>query len=119
MAQGFLILAQFGDAGGGGGAKMLVFMGLLFAVMYFVMIRPQSKQMKEHRNLLASLKKGDDVVTQSGIFGRIYSITDKQVMLEVANNVRIRILKSSIQGPAGASDESAASARGEEKKEEK
>jgi preprotein translocase subunit YajC len=118
VGPGFLIVAQAAD--GGGSIKMLGFIVLMFAVFYFVMIRPQSKQVKEHRALLAGLKKGDDVITQSGLYGKIYSITDKTVMLEIANNVRVRVLKSSIQGVTNLQDESAsASTKAEEKKEEK
>lgn len=91
-------------APGGNGVSTLVFMGLLFAVMYFVMIRPQQKQLKEHRELLSALKKGDDVVTQGGVLGRIYAITDKIVTLEIANGVRIRVLKSSIQAKGAAEE---------------
>jgi preprotein translocase subunit YajC len=99
MTTGMAVLAQVAPAGGG--ISTLVFMGLLFAVMYFVMIRPQQKQLREHRNLLAALKKGDDVVTQGGVLGKIYAITDKVVTLEIANGVRIRVLKSSIQAKGG------------------
>jgi preprotein translocase subunit YajC len=94
--------------------------GGLFAILYFVMIRPQQKQMKEHRDLIAALKKGDEVVTQGGIFGKIYAVTDKVVTLEIANGVRVRILKSSVQGRSNLGDEaSTAPAKAEEKKEEK
>jgi preprotein translocase subunit YajC len=69
---------------------------LVFAIMYFLMIRPQQKRMKEHKNLLESLKKGDDVVTTSGFIGTISGITDKVVTLELADNVRVKMLKSQI-----------------------
>jgi preprotein translocase subunit YajC len=93
-------------------------MGLLFAIMYFVMIRPQQKQAREQRALLSALKKGDDVVTQSGLLGKIYAVTEKIVTLEIANGVRVRVLKTSIQGRTNLSEE-AASTKAEEKKEEK
>ncbi len=117
MMNGLAVWAQ-AAAPVGGGISTLVFMGLLFAVMYFVMIRPQQKQLREHRTLLAALKKGDDVVTQGGVLGKIYAITDKVVTLEIANGVRIRVLKSSIQAKGSAAEESAAAAalKVEEKK---
>lgn len=112
-------LALFAQASGGGG-NPLILLGLVFVVMYFVLIRPQQKQLKEHRALLGALKKGDDVVTQGGILGKVYAITDKLVTLEIANNVRIRVLKTSIQGKAALVDEPAAApGKVEEKKEEK
>ena len=69
---------------------------LVFAVMYFLMIRPQQKRMKEHKALLESLKKGDDVVTTSGFIGKVHGITDKVVTIELADNVRVKMLKSQI-----------------------
>lgn len=104
MAQDLLMLAQMGG-GGGSGLTTFLFIGVLFAIMYFLMIRPQQKQAKEHRTLLAALKKGDDVVTQGGMLGKIYAVTEKIVTLEIANGIRIRILKSSIQGKASVTEE--------------
>jgi len=107
VAQSLLILAQFGG-GPGGGYSTFLFLGLLFAIMYCVMIRPQQKQAREHRALLSALKKGDDVVTQGGMLGKIHVVTDKIVTLEVANGIRVRVLKSSIQGRSNLADEGAA-----------
>ena len=69
---------------------------LIFVVMYFLMIRPQSKKMKEHQTLMSSLKDGDEVVTSSGILGSIQGMSDKVVTLEVAKNVQIKVLRSQV-----------------------
>jgi preprotein translocase subunit YajC len=112
----FLILAQ--APGGSNPLVNLGFIALLVGIMYFVMIRPQQKQMKAHRDLLAGLQKGDEVVTQGGVIGKIHLIADQTVTLEVANGVRIRVLKRSVYGVM--KDEQAqATAKPEEKKEEK
>jgi preprotein translocase subunit YajC len=112
----FLMLAQAGP----GATTNILFIVALFAIMYFVMIRPQQKQLKDQQTLLSALKKGDDVVTSSGIFGKIWMVADKTVTLEVANGVRLRILKSSIQGKVSPDKvDEPAKASGEEKKEEK
>ncbi len=116
MADSFLILAQ--AAGGPGGMMNIVFIIGLFAIMYFVMIRPQQKQMKAHRELLSGLKKGDEVITQGGIIGRIQVVAEREVTLEVATGVRIRVLKSSVAGRFAVGEPTAA-AKTEEKKEEK
>jgi preprotein translocase subunit YajC len=68
----------------------------IFAIFYFLMIRPQSKRHKEHQNFLANMKRGDSVVTASGIYGKVEGITEKFVTLEVSDGVNIRILKSQI-----------------------
>jgi preprotein translocase subunit YajC len=69
---------------------------IIFAVMYFVVIRPQGKKQKEHQGFLSSLKRGDEVVTASGILGTIDGLTDLYVTLEVANNVKIKVLRTQI-----------------------
>jgi preprotein translocase subunit YajC len=116
VSSAFLILAQLG---GGSGPQTIIFIGALFAIMYFVMIRPQQKQLKEQRNMLSALKKGDDVITQGGLLGKVYMVTDKIVTLEVASGVRLRVLKTSIQGKVPVIEEEAAkSAAVEEKKED-
>ncbi len=72
---------------------------LIFAVFYFLMIRPQSKQRKLHGKFLSELKRGDEVVTVSGVLGRVEGVTDKIVVLEVADNTRIKVLKYKVSGP--------------------
>ena len=67
--------------------------GLFF---YFILIRPQQKKYKQHGDFLSKVKKGDEVLTSSGIYGRIEGLTDSFAILEVAENVRIRIAKSQI-----------------------
>lgn len=117
MWQSFVVLAQIGGSNPYGS---VILIGGLFAIMYFVMIRPQQKQVREHRDLISALKKGDEVVTQGGIFGKIYAVTDKIVTLEIANGVRVRIQKASIQGRSSVAEEtSVAPSKAEEKKEEK
>lgn len=79
-----------------GMASMLLPFGLMFLVFYFLLIRPQQKKMKEHEKMVNALQKGEEVVTQSGILGKIYGITDKVVTLEVDNNVKIKVLKTQV-----------------------
>ena len=80
--------------------EMLVMPVGFLAIMYFLVIRPQQKRSKDQQILLTSLKPGDEVVTQAGLIGRIKSFQDHVVSLEVAHNTVIKILKSSITGPA-------------------
>lgn len=68
----------------------------MFGVMYFLIIRPQQKKTKEQKSMLSALKQGDDVVTTSGILGRVTDLTDKVVTLEVDSKVRIKMLKSQV-----------------------
>jgi preprotein translocase subunit YajC len=71
---------------------------LMFLVIYFLLIRPAGKQRKQHTELLSQLKKDDEVVTAAGFFGRIISIDEKIVTLEIADKVKIRILRDRIAG---------------------
>jgi preprotein translocase subunit YajC len=71
------------------------------AVFYFVMLRPQQKQAAQHKQMLGGLKKGDAIITQSGMFGRVVSLGDKDLVLEIAiggGSTKVRWLKSQILG---------------------
>ncbi|MBW1981949.1 MAG: preprotein translocase subunit YajC [Deltaproteobacteria bacterium] len=82
-----------GGAGGaqGGGFAALVPLLLMFGIFYFLLIRPQQKKQKQHRALLANLKKGDMVITSGGLHGRITGLTDTVVTLEIAEKVRVKV----------------------------
>ena len=69
---------------------------IMLAVMYFLMIRPQQKKMKEQQGMMSALKDGDEVITSSGIIGTIQGMSEKVVTLEVAKNVQLKILKSQV-----------------------
>ena len=75
----------------GGGASSIIMMVLLFGVMWFFMFRPQQKKMKEHQLLITNLKKGDEVMTNGGIMGRIIDLDNFAIDLEIAKNTIIRI----------------------------
>ncbi|NBC27487.1 MAG: preprotein translocase subunit YajC [Bacteroidetes bacterium] len=86
-----------GAEGGEGGALInLVFLGLLFFVFYFFIIRPQSKRQKEIQKKVEEMKKGDKVVTGGGMIGVVNSIDEDTVLLEVDSGVKARFQKSSI-----------------------
>ena len=80
----------------GGGWQMWIMLALIFVVMWFFMIRPQRKQQKELQNFRDSLKKGDKVVTIGGIFGTVCEIKEDSVLIEVDNNVKIRVSKQAL-----------------------
>ncbi|MCK4572851.1 MAG: preprotein translocase subunit YajC [candidate division Zixibacteria bacterium] len=89
-----------GEQGGGAGLVQLGFFALIFVIFYLLLIRPQQKKQKEHKALLTSLKKGDKVVTQGGMFGTIFAMDEERniVVLKIGENVKIEFLKSSIAG---------------------
>ena len=64
--------------------------------MYFILIRPQSKKLKEHKKMVASLKVGDEIATSGGIYGKISKLTDTYAMLKIANNIEIKLQRNSI-----------------------
>lgn len=74
----------------------LVFLGGFLVIFYFLLWRPQSKRAKEHKNLIVSLEKGNEVVTVGGILGKITKITDDFVVIEVSDNVNLPIQKTAI-----------------------
>lgn len=69
---------------------------LIFAVFYLILIRPQQKQQKEHQKLLESLKSGDQVLLASGIYGIVAEIRDKDLLIKIADNVKVKVLRSSV-----------------------
>jgi preprotein translocase subunit YajC len=86
-------------AGGGGGqsAIMQIFpLILMFGIFYFLLIRPQQKKAKEHRALVDALKKGDQVITAAGIYGKVTSVEENIVTLEIAPGINIKISKGHI-----------------------
>lgn len=91
-----LTILQAQTAAAGSNWSMLIMMALIFVVMYFFMIRPQQKKQKELVKFRDSLKKGDKVVTVGGIYGVVAEIKDAYALLEVDNNVKIRVDKSSL-----------------------
>ena len=80
----------------GGGLSMWIMLALIFVIMWFFMIRPQRKQQKELQNFRDSLKKGDKVVTIGGIYGTVAEIKEDSVLIEVDNNVKIRVSKQAL-----------------------
>ena len=92
--------AQTADAGAAGGAGLLMQFApliLIFVVFYFLLIRPQQKRAKEHRDMLGALRRGDRVVTGGGIIGLVTKVIgDNELQVEVADGVRVRIIKQTI-----------------------
>ncbi|MGN1046933.1 MAG: preprotein translocase subunit YajC [Candidatus Cryptobacteroides sp.] len=92
----FLQAAQAAQQPQGGGWTMWVMLILIIVVMWFFMIRPQRKQQKELQKFRDGLSKGDKVVTIGGIYGTVVEIKDKTLLLEVDNNVKIKVDKNSV-----------------------
>ncbi len=91
-----------GGSGGGqpAGDPLMSFLPLIliFGIFYFLLIRPQQKKQKQHQEFINNLQRGTEVVTSGGIIGRITGITDDVVTLEVADKVRIKVVKNQIAG---------------------
>ena len=85
-------LAQFF---GGPGSTVVMF-GLMFAIMYFLLIRPQQQRAKEHRETVANLRRGDTVVTGGGFIGKVAKVDENEVTVELAEGVRVRVVRGTI-----------------------
>lgn len=68
----------------------------LFAIFYFMIIRPQQKRLKEHQNLVAGLKRGDTVVLNSGVIGKVSKVEDKEAYIDIATGVTVKVVKSMV-----------------------
>jgi len=87
-----------GGPGAGGMYSTLIMFALIFAIFYFIIILPAKKKQKAHQNLLNDLKGGEKIMTSGGIFGRISRVLDDRFILDLGNNVKIEIAKTSVQG---------------------
>ena len=85
-----------GGAGGGAAFAQFIPLILIFLIMYFLMIRPQQKRAKQHREMVSNVKKGDTVITQGGILARVASVRDDEMEVEIAQGVKIRVVRSTI-----------------------
>ena len=89
--------APAGESSGTAGILMGILPWLLiFVIFYMLMIRPQQRRVKEHQAAIAAIKRGDEVVTGGGIRGRVTKVTDDEAEVEIAQGVRIRVVKSTI-----------------------
>ena len=96
MTDFFINDAWAQGASQGGGGSFLFMMVLFFVIFYFFLIRPQMKQTKEHKQLVGGLTKGDEVVTNGGVLGKINQVGDNFIVLEVARETEIKVQKQSV-----------------------
>ncbi len=89
--------AQAPATGPGGFDMNLIFIGIMIAFMFLFIIRPQMKRAKEHKAMVDSLQKGDEVVTAGGVLGRVTKVTEAYVTVEVASNVELSVQKAAVQ----------------------
>ena len=85
-----------GAEGGAGGFTGFIPLILMFVIFYFLLIRPQQKRSKEHRQMVSSLKKGDRIVTSGGIHGRITGLDDTTLTVEIADKVRVKVARGNV-----------------------
>ncbi|MEM8812209.1 MAG: preprotein translocase subunit YajC [Pseudomonadota bacterium] len=93
----FITPAHAQAAGGGGPDLLITFIPfiLIFVIFYFLLIRPQQKRQREHREMLAALRRGDNIVTAGGMVGKISKvIDDNEIEVEIAKDVRIRVMRA-------------------------
>ncbi|MDP5305570.1 preprotein translocase subunit YajC [Paracoccus spongiarum] len=88
--------AQAAGAGGTAAFAQFIPLILIFAIMYFLMIRPQQKRVKQHREMVGALKKGDAIITQGGILGKVTSVRDDELEVEIATGVKVRVVRSTV-----------------------
>jgi preprotein translocase subunit YajC len=84
---------------GPGGMDIMSLLPLIamFVLLYFLLLRPQMKRAKEQKQMIASLQKGDEVITSGGTLGRVTKVSDNYISLEIANNVEVTVQKSAVQ----------------------
>lgn len=90
--------AQAAGAPGGAAGGLISFVPILliFLIMYFLMIRPQQKKVKEHKAMVEALRRGDQVVTSGGLIGKVVKVSDAELEVEIAPNVKVKVVKATI-----------------------
>ncbi len=101
MSTAIFLTASAAAAGAPGDGFSAILVGLLpwlliFVIFYMLMIRPQQKRMKQHQATIAAVKKGDEVITAGGIRGRVTKVADDEAEVEIAQGVRVRVVKSTL-----------------------
>lgn len=94
-----LISPAYAQAAGGGGFDLMAILPLvlIFVVFYFLLIRPQQKRAKDHKAMIAAVRRGDTVVTGGGVIGRVTKVFDEsEVQVEIADGVRVRVARSTL-----------------------
>jgi preprotein translocase subunit YajC len=79
---------------------------LIIGIMYFLMIRPQQKRLKEHRDMVAAIRRGDTVVTSGGIIGKVTKVEDNELQVEIAEGVKIKLVRGTVSEVRGKGDKS-------------
>ncbi len=88
--------AQTAGSAAGGSFGLLFPMIAVFAIMYFLRIRPQQKKLKDHKAMIGALRRGDQVVTQGGIIGKVSKVKEGELEIEIAEGTRVRVVQSTI-----------------------
>ncbi len=88
--------AQGGGAAAGPGMGDFLFLIVLFAVFYFLLIRPQQKRAKEHKKMVEAIAKGDEIVTNGGLLGRVTKVGENFITLEIADGLEVRIQRGAV-----------------------
>ena len=88
--------AQGGGGAAGGGIESFIFLILLFVVFYFLLIRPQQKRAKEHKKMTEGLAKGDEVITNGGVLGKITDVSENFISVEVAEGVELKVQRTAV-----------------------
>lgn len=102
IVTGVLFLTGCVPPGGekGGGSSIMSFLPfiLIFALFYFLILRPQQKQQRERKEMLESVKKGDTVLTTGGIYGKVVNINEDELTVEIAKGINVRMIRSGVSG---------------------
>jgi preprotein translocase subunit YajC len=85
-----------GAQGGAGGFASFIPLILMFVIFYFLLIRPQQKKSKEHKEMISNLKKGDRIITSGGIYGRITGVSEATLTVEIADKVRVKVARGNV-----------------------
>ena len=87
-----------GGASGGGGSLLMNLLPIvaIFVIFYFILIRPQQKKQKEHRNMISELNRGDKIVTNGGLYGKVVDVKENVLVIKIADDVKVELVKTAV-----------------------
>jgi len=89
-------MPTFAQAAAGGGSGMLITFGLMFVVMWFLIIRPQQKRQKEHQAMIAAVEKGDKIITNGGLHGVVKEVREETLLVKVAESTHVELARGAV-----------------------
>ncbi len=90
------LIMQATPSAGGGAAGQIIMLGMIFVIFYMLLIRPQNQRMKKHKAMLAEIQRGDEIVTNGGLVGKVTKVTDDRLMVDLGEGAKVKVVRTMV-----------------------